>query len=143
MISSKHKKVKIMNIQNDNVKYYKNITGLKSSNQQISFTPEQIQEYVKCAEDPIYFIENYVKIISLDHGPVLFNLYPYQRRIIQSVHNNRKILSRLSRQSGKCFINDTLLHLRNKKTGELLELTIGDLYQMELYKRMNQNDSEK
>jgi hypothetical protein len=130
-----------MNNQNDDVKYYKNITGLKSAKQQISFTPEQIQEYVKCAENPIYFIENYVKIISSDKGPVLFKMYPYQKRIIQAVHNNRKILSRLSRQSGKCFINDTLLHLRNKKTGELVELTVGDLYWMELDRENFENET--
>jgi len=109
------------------IKYYKNINGLKAANQSIQFTPEQIQEYIKCSQDPIYFIENYVKIISLDHGPVLFEMYPYQKRMIDAVHHNRKVLSRQTRQSGKCFIFTTMLQIRNKNTGKIEEISVGEL----------------
>jgi hypothetical protein len=41
---------------------------LKRANTQIEFTEEQIIEFLKCKEDPVYFAKNYIKIVSLDHG---------------------------------------------------------------------------
>ena len=43
----------------DNLKSYNANTGLKAAGQVIGFTKEQLQEYLKCVEDPIYFINNY------------------------------------------------------------------------------------
>ena len=54
----------------DNV--YLGNPNLKRANVQIEFTPEQIQEYARCMEDPAYFIENYIKIVSIDEGLVPF-----------------------------------------------------------------------
>ena len=39
---------------------------LKQLGFQIDYTPEQVQELLKCQNDAIYFIENYCKIVSLD-----------------------------------------------------------------------------
>ena len=36
--------------------------NLKPLAYQHDFTKEEIKEYVKCKEDPVYFIENYVKL---------------------------------------------------------------------------------
>ena len=49
--------------------------NLKPGGVGIEFTKEQVQEYLKCSQDPIYFIKNYVKIVSLDEGLVPFELY--------------------------------------------------------------------
>lgn len=81
--------------------------NVKASGVQVSYTQEQIEEYIKCANDPCYFIENYVKVVSLDHGIVPFHLRPYQKRIIDAVHNNRFTISMLFRQSGKALPIDT------------------------------------
>lgn len=43
----------------------------------IEWIEERISEYVKCVEDLVYFIENYMRIINVDDGFVLFNLYDY------------------------------------------------------------------
>ena len=48
--------------------------NLKSSGVDIQFTQEQIEEYLKCKEDPVYFAKNYIKIISLDEGIVPFKM---------------------------------------------------------------------
>ena len=80
--------------------YNKN-NNLKAAGVQIQFTPHQVQEYIKCAQDPIYFIETYAKVVSLDKGIVPFKLYPYQKRIINAFHNNRKIIAKIGRQLGK------------------------------------------
>lgn len=74
---------------------------LKSAGVPIEFTPHQLDEYVKCKQDPIYFISNYCKIISLDRGLIPFELFPYQERFIRSLHENRMVISMQSRQMGK------------------------------------------
>ena len=67
----------------------------------IEFTPHQLDEYIKCKQDPIYFIKNYIKIISLDRGLIPFELFPYQERFILALHENRMVISMQSRQMGK------------------------------------------
>lgn len=101
---------------------------LKRSNIDIEYTPDRIKEYAMCVADPIYFIRNYVKIISLDKGLISFDLYPFQERIIDTVHNNRFTICKLPRQCGKCFYINTIVRVRNKKNGEIKELTVGELY---------------
>jgi len=82
------------------IQYHGN-PNLKPYGVQIQYTADQIQEYIKCKEDPLYFIENYCKIISLDDGLVKFKLYPYQREFITALHENRKVICMLPRQMGK------------------------------------------
>lgn len=65
------------------------------------YTIEELREFVRCSKDPIYFIKNYVKIISLDIGLTNFELYPFQEKMIQSYHNNRFSITMASRQVGK------------------------------------------
>lgn len=90
--------------QAENNQYYMGNKNLKATGVQIEYTAEQIQEYVKCSQDPIYFIENYCKVVSLDKGIVPFILRPYQKRIIDAVHNNRFTIAMLFRQSGKSTV---------------------------------------
>lgn len=70
----------------------------------MQYTPQQVQEYVKCARDPIYFIKNYAKIVSLDEGVVSFDPFPYQERMISAIHTNKNTLGKLFRQAGKSTI---------------------------------------
>ncbi len=65
------------------------------------WTPHLIQEYKRCMVDPIYFVENYCKVISLDDGIVNFKLYPYQRRMFEQFQENRFNIVLACRQSGK------------------------------------------
>lgn len=78
--------------------------NLKAAGVQVPFTQEEVQEYVKCARDPIYFIKNYAKIVSLDEGVVPFIPFPYQERMIQAIHENKNTLGKLFRQAGKSTI---------------------------------------
>lgn len=84
----------------DNSGYKGNIL-LKKSNQSIDWTPELVQEYVKCSEDPVYFTETYMKIINVDEGLVNFKLYPYQQEMINSFKENRYSIITTARQAGK------------------------------------------
>ena len=85
----------------DELKYYNSNSNLKAAGQAISFTQEQLEEYVKCAEDPIYFISNYCMIVTLDHGLQKFSLYPCQVNKINVIHRNRMVILMEGRQQGK------------------------------------------
>ena len=75
--------------------------NLKKAGTPIQFTKKQIQEWVKCKGDPIYFATRYIKIINLDEGLVPFDMYDFQRKILQDFHDNRFNIAKLPRQTGK------------------------------------------
>ena len=75
--------------------------NVKRAGVESEWTEEQILEYKKCMENPIYFIENYIKIISLDEGLVPFKLYGYQQELIDHFDENRFSVILACRQSGK------------------------------------------
>jgi len=74
---------------------------LKKAGIKINFTEDQIREYHKCSKDPEYFIENYMKIVSVDRGLINFGLYPYQRKMVRTFKDNRFSICKMPRQSGK------------------------------------------
>ena len=80
---------------------YKSNPLLKQRGVSIDFTKEQVQEVIRCSQDPEYFLNQYIKVISLDEGIVPFHPYPFQQELIQSFHNNRFTICKLPRQSGK------------------------------------------
>jgi hypothetical protein len=74
---------------------------LKASGVPLNFTKEEIEEYLRCADDPIYFIESYCKIVTLDHGLQPFKLYDCQKNKVKIIHENRKVILMEGRQQGK------------------------------------------
>ena len=74
---------------------------LKKANVQQDFTKKQVEEYIRCKEDPIYFVKNHVKIVSLDEGLVPFKMWDFQEDIITKFHNSRFNIAKLPRQTGK------------------------------------------
>lgn len=81
--------------------FYNNNPLLKSVGQVIPFTTDQVQEFIKCQDDPIYFIENYVKVISLDYGLVSFRLHDYQKKLILAYKEESRVIALIGRQMGK------------------------------------------
>jgi len=75
--------------------------NLKAAGVSVQFTPEQIQEYVRCSEDYIYFVENYCQIVTLDNGLQLFKLYDCQKKKLKIIHENRRVILMEGRQQGK------------------------------------------
>ena len=75
--------------------------NLKKANTQIEFTKDQIQEYLKCKEDPVYFAAHYVKIVTLDHGLQPFKMYDFQEKLVNNFHANRFNICKMPRQTGK------------------------------------------
>lgn len=74
---------------------------LKRVNVPYEYTEEEIKEYVKCRDDPIYFIKNYIYIVNVDKGLMHFELYPFQERLVKGLYENRFSIVKCPRQSGK------------------------------------------
>ena len=83
----------------DNV--YLGNPNLKKANTAIEFTQEQIYEFMRCKEDPVYFANNYIKIVSLDEGLTQFHPYHFQEKLINNFHENRFNICKMPRQTGK------------------------------------------
>jgi len=75
--------------------------NLKKANTQIEFTQENIEEYLKCKDDPVYFAQQHVKIVTLDHGLQPFKTYDFQEKLIKNFHKNRFNICKMPRQTGK------------------------------------------
>ena len=85
--------------------------NLKASDVPVNFTKEQVEEYLKCADDPEHFIRTYIQIVNVDEGLIPFDLYDFQSDIINKVHNNRFVIAKLPRQTGKSTtMTSYLLH---------------------------------
>jgi len=74
---------------------------LKRSDVQHKFTKKEIEEYIKCRDDSIYFLETHVKIVHVDKGLIPFSLYPFQKKLIQTINENRNVIVKTGRQVGK------------------------------------------
>lgn len=88
----------------DPQKYYKGRKGLKAAGVKLEFSAAQIQEYIRCQNDPIYFIKNYCKIVHLDRGVIPFDLYDYQEDFINAMWKNSKTVLCTARQVGKTIV---------------------------------------
>jgi hypothetical protein len=80
---------------------YRGNSNLKPKNIQLEWSQERLQEYLKCAKDPIYFAEKYIQIVHVDRGLIPIILYDYQKEIMEKIANNRRVTVNTSRQAGK------------------------------------------
>jgi len=85
--------------------------NLKAVGQNVEWTEESIKEYKKCWEDPEHFIQNYVRVVHVDKGLISFDMYPYQKKMINTFINDRFVICKMPRQTGKSTtIISFLLH---------------------------------
>ena len=75
--------------------------NLKKANTPIEFTKENIFEFLKCKDDPVYFARKYIQIVSLDKGLVPFEMYDFQERLVRNFHESRFNICKMPRQTGK------------------------------------------
>lgn len=90
-----------LNYKPDFIKYYENNTKLLHADYKWQYTAEQLEEWIKCSQDPVYFIKNYMKIVHVDRGVIPFDLYPFQEEYVNVMNNNRHTIAKWPRQSGK------------------------------------------
>lgn len=110
---------------------YKNNPNLKSVGVIQNFTQEEIQEIAKCSNDPIYFINTYVKLVHIDHGLIQMKLRDYQEKMVRTYHKNRKSVTTAARQTGKCFCINTYVTIKHKDlyNGTEFQIKIGEFYE--------------
>ena len=75
--------------------------NLKRVGVELKYTEEQVTEILKCTEDPVYFIKNYVKIVNVDRGLVPFDMWPFQEDMVRTFKDNRFCIAKMPRQVGK------------------------------------------
>ena len=85
----------------DNIDGYLGNQRLKKVGVELSYTEEQVAEIIKCTEDPVHFIKNYVKIVNVDRGLVPFDMWPFQEEMVKTFHENRFCIAKMPRQVGK------------------------------------------
>lgn len=84
-----------------NVRYYQNNTKLLAADFEWEYTAAQMEEWIKCSQDPVYFIKTYIKIVHVDKGLIPFELYGFQEEYVNVMHGNRHTIAKWPRQSGK------------------------------------------
>lgn len=85
----------------DNFKGYLGNINIKRKGISVNWTPDMMQEFARCAMDPLYFAEKYVNIVHVDQGLIPIKLYDYQKEILQKITKNRRVVAVTSRQAGK------------------------------------------
>jgi len=80
---------------------YRGNQNIRPKGHKQEWTPEQIMEFIKCSNDPIYFIKTYVKIVHVDHGIIPFAMWDFQEEFVKQIHENRLNIARWARQQGK------------------------------------------
>jgi len=75
--------------------------NLKKANTEIQFTEDNVKEFLKCKDDPVYFARKYIKIVNVDEGLVPFEMWPFQEKLIKRFHKNRFNICMMPRQTGK------------------------------------------
>lgn len=83
---------------------YNGNSALPRADAEIALTQEELAEYVRCTNDVFYFINNYVKIVHVDRGIVPFQMWPFQEEIVRAFEDNRFVICKLARQSGKSTV---------------------------------------
>jgi hypothetical protein len=80
---------------------YRDNPLLKKAGVKVEYTQEQVEEYIKCAKDPIYFAKNYIKIVNVDDGLINFKMWKFQEQMLKLFANNRFVITKCPRQVGK------------------------------------------
>jgi hypothetical protein len=83
------------------IKGYNNNPNLPREDYVHSYTQEEIDEFIKCANDPVYFACTYIRIVNVDHGLMPFKMWDFQKQMLETFHKNRFSICKLPRQVGK------------------------------------------
>lgn len=92
-----------------------NQVGVKRAGLLFDYTPEEIQELTKSANDVIYFANHYGYCMHGSQGYKPITLRDYQEEMLHSYADNRFTCCMSSRQVGKCFFNGKIYLQQNNK----------------------------
>jgi len=113
---------------------YQGNPSLRKAGEILEYDPWMIEENIKCSQDIVYFAENYFTIVTIDHGKHLIKLHDFQKKMlkafVETPDNKKNLIVKTARQSGKCLHKHTMMKFRNKKTGEIMEMTAEEFYNL-------------
>lgn len=99
--------------------------NLRAAGDKIELSLEQLEEYIKCKEDILYFADNYYTVKGVDDGNVLFKPREYQRKILKALAEppdpkKKNFILLAPRQTGKttvigCYIAHHVLFNNDKE----------------------------
>ena len=145
---SKIQKVKIQDSDPTNYKTFKDkknkssryagLPNIKRAFHEMPYTKEMEKEWLKCRDDILYFAENYCYITHIDYGTIKVQLRDYQKDMLKLMHENRLQINNLSRQLGKCSQKNTYINIRNKTTGQIQKITIGEFHELQKSRKPKQ-----
>jgi len=107
---------------------YSGDESLRGAKEEVPITKTQIEEMIRCKEDIIYFANNFFYIVNQDKGLIKIPLREYQKQVLKCYvdppNGKRHVLLQQPRQSGKCFLSSSIINIRDKSTGEIIETTV-------------------
>ena len=106
--------------------YYNGNVLLPKAGTKRSLTLEQAQEFMKCANDPEYFADNYFYAVHQKHGLTKINLYDYQKDALRQYQDKGRLVMLTARQVGKNehYLNPTPLAKGGFKL--MKDISVGD-----------------
>ena len=121
--------------------WLKSEVGLRTAGVAFKMSPEEQQEYIRCALDVHYFVEKYCKVKREDGSVGNIFLRDYQKEILDNFVNNRFNILMASRQIGKCFSFNTIISL--ERDGIQYDIRFGKLYYLMVSKERKLTILEK
>lgn len=121
--------------------WLKGEVGLRRSGVSFNMSPEEIEEYIKCATDVHYFTEKYCKVKTEDGSIGSIKLRDYQKEILDNFVTNRFNILMASRQVGKCFSFNTIISI--ERDGIQYDIRFGKLYYLMISKERKLTFLEK
>jgi hypothetical protein len=89
--------------------FFEKVVGLRTSGLVFKMSPEEQEEYIKCALDIHYFASTYCYIKGEEGQPIIIPLRDYQKEILDNFFNNRFNILMASRQIGKTICSSIMM----------------------------------
>lgn len=98
---------------------------IKKGHSKDFYNLDREEELARCAADPVYFIQNYIRVQHPIKGRVPFELYPFQEEMVNAFHNHKDVIALCARQMGKSLHSSSIITRNSEKVniGSLLRLT--------------------
>jgi len=96
------------------------------------YSESMIRELIRCKNDILYFAEHYIFVIHPSKGKIHLELRDYQMDILRDFVEKKSLVLLSSRQSGKCFSNQTKIkvNLKNNLENTAKIMTAKELFEI-------------
>jgi hypothetical protein len=89
--------------------FFEKIIGLRTSGLTFKMSPDEQEEYIKCALDIHHFASTYCYIKGEEGQPIIIPLRDYQNEILDNFFSNRFNILMASRQIGKTICSSIMM----------------------------------